>query len=388
MSPFSSHSRVALRSSVIIASALAFVCLVVIRPLIVKARAQADSGIRLDKIKLPPGFEIGIYAENVSNARTMALGAKGTLFVGSRNAGVVYALTARAGANHAGEVIALLRGLKEPNGVVFHDGSLYVAEDYRIVRYDNIESRLKDPPAPVVIMEGFPKPVGHSWKHLRLGPDGKLYVTVGSPCNICESSDARYATIMRMNLDGSGAEIYARGVRDSQGFDWSPQTHELWFTDNGRDMMGDNIPDDELDRAPQKDLHFGFPYCHAGDVSDPTFGKKHPCTEFVPPALKLGAHVAALGMRFYTGKMFPGEYANQIFIAEHGSWNRSVPIGYRIVSVRVEGSETSKYQVFAEGWLQGGEAWGRPVDILVMPDGALLVSDDKAGAIYRISYHQ
>jgi glucose/arabinose dehydrogenase len=356
--------------------------------LILKAQPQANGGIHLDKIKLPPGFEIGIYAQNVPNARTMALGAKGTLFVGSRNAGTVYALTAQVSANHADEVVIMLRGLKEPNGVVFHDGSLYVAENYRIVRYDNIESRLNDPPAPVVIMEGFPKPAGHSWKHLRLGPDGKLYVTAGSPCNICESSDPRYATIMRVNLDGSGAEIYARGVRDSQGFDWGPLTRELWFTDNGRDMLGDDIPDDELDQAPQKGLHFGFPYCHAGDVSDPTFGSKHPCKDFVPPALKLGAHVAALGIRFYTGKMFPEEYTNQIFIAEHGSWNRSVPIGYRIVSVRVEGDQMPKYQIFAEGWLQGSEGWGRPVDILVMPDGALLVSDDKAGAIYRISYHR
>jgi glucose/arabinose dehydrogenase len=387
MFPFPSRSRLALRTSVIVSAALAFIFLGIKLPLISKAQPQGTSGIHLDKIKLPPGFGIGIYAENVPNARTMALGAKGTLFVGSRNAGAVYALTAQEGANHAGAVITLLRGLKEPNGVVFHNGSLYVAEDYRIARYDNIESRLKNPPAPVVIMQGFPKPVGHGWKHLRLGPDGKLYATVGSPCNVCESSDTRYATIMRVNLDGSGAEIYARGVRDSQGFDWSPLTHELWFTDNGRDMMGDDIPDDELDRAPQKDLNFGFPYCHAGDISDPQFGSKHPCKEFLPPALKLGAHVAALGMRFYTGKMFPSEYADRIFIAEHGSWNRSVPIGYRIVSVRVEGNQTSKYQIFAEGWLQGSEAWGRPVDILVMPDGALLVSDDKAGAIYRISYH-
>jgi glucose/arabinose dehydrogenase len=383
-----SRSGFALRSSVIFASALPFVCLGIIIPAMVKARTPATSGIHLDKIKLPPGFEIAIYAGNVPNARTMALGAKGTLFVGSREAGVVYALTARTSNDRPGEIIRLVRGLKEPNGVVFHDGSLYVAENYRITRYDNIESRLKNPPTPVVIMQGFPKRAGHSWKHLRLGPDGKLYVTVGSPCNICESPDVRYATIMRMNLDGSGAEIYARGVRDSQGFDWSPLTHEFWFTDNGRDMMGDDIPDDELDRAPGKDLNFGFPYCHAGDVSDPQFGSKHPCKEFVPPALKLGAHVAALGMRFYTGKMFPSEYTNQIFIAEHGSWNRSIPIGYRIVSVRVEDNKTSEYEIFAEGWLQGAEAWGRPVDIIVMPDGALLVSDDKAGAIYRISYHR
>ena len=213
-----------------------------------------------------------------------------------------------------------------------------------------------------------------------------LYVPVGAPCNVCERADERYATIMRMNPNGSGLEVYASGIRNTVGFDWHPQTGELWFTDNGRDQLGDDVPPDELNYAPKPGMNFGFPYCHGGDIPDPSFGKDHDCAEFTPPAMKLGPHVASLGMRFYTGSMFPAEYQNQIFIAEHGSWNRTIPIGYRITLVRLQGNEAVSYEVFAEGWLQGGSAWGRPVDVLVMPDGALLVSDDRAGVVYRIHY--
>jgi glucose/arabinose dehydrogenase len=213
-----------------------------------------------------------------------------------------------------------------------------------------------------------------------------LYVPVGAPCNVCERDDKRYASIMRMKPDGAGQELFATGIRNTVGFDWHPETKELWFTDNGRDWMGDNAPPDELNRAPRAGIDFGFPYCHGNGIPDPGLGHKRPCSESIPPVLELGPHVAALGMRFYTGNMFPSEYKNQIFIAQHGSWNRSIPIGYRVMVARLEGNKPVGYEVFAEGWLQGGVSWGRPADVLVMPDGALLVSDDKAGVIYRISY--
>jgi glucose/arabinose dehydrogenase len=348
----------------------------------------AAQGIDLSKIRLPPGFEIAVYADKVEGARSLTLSPSGVVFVGSREEGKVYALVDRSRKHRADEVIVLARNLNSPNGVAFRDGSLYVAEISRVIRYDNIESRLHDPPQPVVVNDSFPKEPDHGWKFIRFGPDDMLYVPVGAPCNICEPKDPRFATIMRMRSDGTGLEIYARGVRNTVGFDWSPVTKELWFTDNGRDWLGDNMPPDELNHAPKKGLHFGYPYCHGKDISDPELGAKHPCKEFIPPAIELGPHVASLGMRFYTGKQFPDEYENQIFIAEHGSWNRSIPIGYRLTLVRLKGRRAVKYEVFADGWLQGRSAWGRPVDVLVMPDGALLVSDDKAGAVYRISYRK
>ena len=339
--------------------------------------------LALDRIRLPQGFEISLFAA-VPNARAMTLGDKGTLFVGSMGAGKVYAVRIRD--NRAVETITLASGLQMPVGVAFRDGALYVSAVNRILRFDAIESRLADPPQPVVVTDRFPADTHHGWKFVAFGPDGLLYVPVGAPCNICEPAPARYANIMRMRADGSALEVFARGVRNSVGFDWHPQTREMWFTDNGRDMLGDDLPADELNRAPARDLHFGYPYCHEGSVPDPQFGARHACSEFTAPALKLGAHVAALGMRFYTGGMFPAAYRNNIFIAQHGSWNRSGKVGYRVMRVELEGNRVAKYEVFAQGWLQGESAWGRPVDVLVMPDGALLVSDDLAGAIYRISY--
>ena len=300
--------------------------------------------------------------------------------------GKVYAIVDRNRNNRADEVITVARGLRMPNGVAFRGGALYVGEVSRVLRYDNIEARLSNPPTPVVVNDTFPGDRHHGWKFIRFGPDGQLYVPVGAPCNVCERSDGHYALIMRMNPDGTGLEVFARGVRNTVGFDWHPETKTLWFTDNGRDWLGDDVPPDELNHAARKGLHFGFPYCHGGDISDPEFGGKHACEEFVPPAMKLGPHVAAIGMRFYTGTMFPDRYRNQIFIAEHGSWNRSTPIGYRVTLVRLEENRAVTYEVFAEGWLQGNAAWGRPADVLVMPDGALLVSDDRAGVIYRIVY--
>ncbi|MFI4925115.1 MAG: PQQ-dependent sugar dehydrogenase, partial [Vicinamibacteria bacterium] len=279
------------------------------------------------------------------------------------------------------------RGLREPAGVAFRDGALYVSAVSRILRLDDIERRLDNPPSPVLVSDRFPDDGHHGRKFIAFGPDGKLYVPVGAPCNVCEPDFERYANIGRMNPDGSGFEVVARGVRNTVGFDWHPRTRELWFTDNGRDMLGDDQPPDELNRLARSGQNFGYPYCHGGTIPDPGFGARHACSEFVAPAQNLGPHVASLGMRFYTGTQFPAEYRNQVFIAEHGSWNRSRRIGYRVTLVRLdEQGRAVKYEPFAEGWLQGESAWGRPADVAVAPDGSLLVSDDAAGAIYRIRY--
>jgi glucose/arabinose dehydrogenase len=357
----------------------------VLAALVVTFAAQAK--LPLERIKLPPGFQIAVFAENVKGARSMALGDKGTLFVGSMGAGNVYAIQ-HDGAR-ATQVITIASGLKSPNGVAVRDGALYVAEISRVTRYDDIEQHLANAPRPAVVYDKYPADGHHGWKFIRFGPDGWLYVPVGAPCNICEPGDP-YASITRLKPDGSAMEVYARGIRNSVGFDWDPRTKELWFTDNGRDMLGDDVPSDELDHAPRAGMHFGYPYCHEGSVADPEFGTKRKCAEFTPPELKLGAHVASLGMRFYTGSMFPAEYANRIFIAEHGSWNRSRKSGYRVVQAKVENGKVVESGVFAEGFLDvpKDEALGRPVDVLVMPDGALLVSDDLNGAIYRISYRK
>ncbi len=339
---------------------------------------------QLSRIRLPAGFKIEVYASNVPNARSMALGDNGTLFVGSRSAGKVYAIT---GSGSAAQVKVIASGLNQPNGVAFRYGSLYVAEQTRVIRFDNIEASLANPPKAVVVNANFPTQPLHGWKFIRFGPDGKLYVPVGAPCNICQMNGNVYGTIMRMNPDGSGLELFAKGIRNTVGFDWQPSTGTLWFTDNGIDTLGDNIPPDELNEAPQAGMNFGFPYCHGGTIVDPQYGAGHTCGEFTAPVQQLGPHVAALGMRFYTGTMFPTEYQNQIFIAEHGSESRSTPIGYRVTLVRLDANgKPTSYEVFADGWLQGNTAWGRPVDVQQMPDGSLLVSDDRAGAIYRISY--
>jgi glucose/arabinose dehydrogenase len=342
---------------------------------------------RLQDLTLPEGFQIEIYAEGVKNARSMCMGDKGTIFVGTRNKGDVYAVRDTDGDYHADSVLTIARGLNMPNGVAFRDGSLYVAEVSRVIRYDQIESRLTDPPAPVVVNASFPDESHHGWKYIAFGPDGKLYVPVGAPCNICDHpEDARYASIMRMNPDGSELEVFAHGIRNTVGFAWHPTTRELWFTDNGRDWLGDDAPNDELNHAPRADMHFGYPYCHAGTTLDPEFGKGRQCADYTAPARRLGAHVAALGMLFYTGDMFPAEYKNQVLICEHGSWNRKVPDGYRVTTVTLDGNQATDYKPFASGWLKGSEAWGRPVALLQLQDGSVLVSDDFADLIYRITY--
>ncbi len=354
---------------------------------------DAPRDVQLDKITLPPGFHIAVYAENVPNARSLRLTPRGTLFVGTRRAGKVYAVVDRDADARADTVYTLAEGLNMPNGVAFRDGALYVAEVNRILRFDGIEDRLDDPPAPVVVYDGLPSDRQHGWKYIDFGPDGKLYVPVGAPCNVCDP-DAPYASILRMNPDGSGVEVFARGIRNTVGFTWHPVTGELWFTDNGRDNIGggdpfvtDNLPPCELNRAPAPGLHFGFPYVHAGLILDPEFGAGHHRADYTPPAQRLGPHVAPLGVEFYTGTQFPAGYRNQLFIAEHGSWNRTVKNGYRIMLVTVQDDTTAvSYAPFAEGWRQGNENWGRPVDLELMPDGAMLVSDDQNGVVYRISY--
>ena len=350
------------------------------------AHAVAAQTLPLDRITLPQGFAIELVAR-VPGARQMTFGSGGTLFAGSVD-GRVFAVTSPA-AGGAAVVHTVASGLRAPVGVAFRDGALYVSAVSRIVRLDDIERRLDNPPQPVVVSDRFPTDAQHGGKFIAFGPDGKLYVPVGAPCNICEPDPDRYANIMRMNADGSGLETFARGIRNSVGFDWDPRTHELWFTSNGRDRLGDDVPPDTLNHATRAGEHFGYPYCHAGTIPDPEFGTRQPCARFAPPAQPLGPHVAALGMRFYTGRQFPERYRGQIFIAEHGSWNRSAKIGYRVTLVTLDATgKAVGYEPFAAGWLQGQSAWGRPADVVVAPDGALLVADDTAGAIYRISYRR
>jgi len=348
---------------------------------------------QLDKLTIPKGFSIAIWADKVPGARSMALGSDGTIYVGTQR-GDVYAVVDRNRDNKADDVLTLASGLTQPNGVAFRDGSLYVAEISRISRYDNVEAFVKagagaPAPKPVVINDQLPTDRMHGWKYLAFGPDGLLYTQVGAPGNLVERPDP-YASILRMKPDGTGMEIFARGVRNSVGLAWHPDTRELWFTDNGRDMLGDDQPNDELNTAPKAGLHFGYPYCHEGSISDPEFGAKRACSEFADPAAKLGPHVAALGLKFYTGTQFPSEYRKQLFIVNHGSWNRSANVshtGYRLMIAKLKDNKVVSYEPFVEGWLQGGrQSWGRPVDLLVLPDGSMLVSDDRANVIYRITY--
>jgi len=351
------------------------------------APAVAEDSLPLDKLKLPPDFAIELLAR-IPNARQMALGESNSgrvLYVGSMGEGKVYAL--ELGRDYqAGALHVIAQGLNLPAGVAWRNGSLYVSAVNRVLRFDRIAEHLSQPPAPVVVVADLPTETHHGWKFIAFGPDGLLYVPVGAPCNVCEPNPALYATILRMEPDGTHRETFARGVRNTVGFDWQPGSGELWFTDNGRDRLGDDVPPDELNRAPRAGLHFGYPYCHGGTVKDPEFGGKHACSEFIAPAQTLGAHVASLGMRFYNGRQFPSAYVGQVFIAEHGSWNRSSKVGYRISVVKLQGGHAEAYEPFITGWLHGEQAWGRPADVLVLPDGSMLVSDDFAGAIYRVRY--
>ncbi len=350
----------------------------------------SEPGVTQDElntlIDLPPGFVIEEYA-TVPNARSMTLSDNGVLYVGTRQDNF-YAIRDRDGNGTGERVDIVAEGLTQPNGVAWHNGSLYVAEISRITRYDDIDNRIVNPPAPVVVREDYPTDRHHGWKYIAFGPDSYLYVPVGAPCNVCDEDIEVYASITRILPDGTDLSIVAHGVRNTVGFAWDPVGGDLWFTDNGRDRLGDDLPPDELNHLTEIGQHFGFPFCHGGDIIDPEFGADGICANYRPPAQRLGPHVAALGMLFYTGDQFPAEYRNQIFIAEHGSWNRSEKIGYRVSVVRLnENREATSYEVFASGWLLEDETVvGRPVHVLQLPDGSILVSDDFAGKIYKISY--
>jgi glucose/arabinose dehydrogenase len=334
-------------------------------------------------LQVPPGFRIAVWAE-VPDARSLALGSQGSVFVGTRRNGRVFALRDSNGDGRADERWILLRGLNMPNGVAFHDGALYVAESGAIWRLDDIVARLARPPAPRLVHRLKPYR-HHGWRYIAFGPDGRLYISLGAPCNVCEPGE--FGAIWRLWPDGSAFEPYARGVRNSVGLAFHPRTGELWFTDNGRDWLGDDQPSDELDHATRSGQHFGFPYCHGGDVPDPDFGTGHSCADFVPPVRKLGAHVASLGLRFYTGSQFPAAFHGSLLIAEHGSWNRSSPVGYRVVRLKLDGDRVVEERPLVSGWLAAdGSVSGRPVDLLVLPDGSLLISDDAGGRIWRLSH--
>jgi glucose/arabinose dehydrogenase len=337
----------------------------------------------IPQLKLPKGFKIEVYASGIANARSLRLGDKGTVFVSNRVLDKVYAVVDRNGKREA-KVIA--SGLDRPNGLAFHNGTLYIAEGTKISKLEKIEDNLDNPPQLVVIYDDLPNHQSHGWKFIAIGPDNKLYINVGSPCNICIPPEEN-GQIRRINLDGSGAEVFARGVRNSVGFDWHPLTKELYFTDNGRDWLSEDLPEDELNRVTKVGQHFGFPYCHQGNFTDREVGWGRSCDEFVKPVALLGPHSAALGMRFYTGRMFPTEYRNAIFIARHGSWNKTKKIGGDVVVAKLNQNGTVKsIEPFLTGFLQNNAYIGRPVDVQVMKDGSLLVSDDHAGAVYRITY--
>ncbi len=347
-------------------------------------------GMELDRIKLPEGFKIDVFAR-VDNARSLVLSPDGTLFVGNRGGGKVYALKDNNGDWKADERFVIAKDLRMPNGVAFKDGSLYVAEISKLWRYDDIENNLDSSAEPVNIYDDYPTDGHHGWKYIAFGLDGKLYIPVGAPCNICESKDEMYASVTRMNPDGSDREVYVSGVRNTVGFTWHPETGEMWFTDNGRDYLGNDSPPCELNRVTEKGQHFGYPYCHGGTIKDPDFGDKYPCSDFVKPAQNLGPHVAPLGLKFYTANAFPASYKGKIFIAEHGSWNLDQEVGHtghKITLVTEKDGEGVAYEDFATGFLdqETNRAWARPVDIVFASDGSMLVSDDLAGTVFRIWY--
>jgi glucose/arabinose dehydrogenase len=345
--------------------------------------AAAADKIPLDQLKVPKGFNLELYASGMPNARSLALGSKGTVFVGSRLQDKVYAITNKNGKH---EAKVLVSGLYRPNGVAFKDGTLYIAELSQISKIDNVEDKLDSSPKPVVIYNDLPKDEAHGWKFLAIGPDNKLYVEVGQPGNNV-LHDKDHGQLRRLNLDGSGAEVIAFGVRHSVGFDWNPTTKELYFSDNGRDWMSEDVPEDKLNRLTKVGQDFGAPYCYQGNIPDPEFGWGHSCSEFIPPILLTGPHSAGLGLRFYTGSMFPAKYKNAIFLARHGSWNRTKKFGGDILVVYLNKDGTVKSsEVFLSGFLQNNNYIGRPVDVMNMPDGSMLISDDWNGAVYRLTY--
>lgn len=346
----------------------------------------APAAPALANLKLPKGFHIAVYADKVESARELAVTDSGLAFVGSRKAGKVYALVDADKDGVAEKVVTVAEGLNKPIGVTLLNGALYVGEISRIIKFDDIEKTYASKPAYKVIKSDLPTDTWHGEKYIKAGPDGKIYVPIGAPCNVCDKDDEAYAKIWRMNPDGSNWELFARGVRNTVGFTWHPQTKEMWFTDNGRDELGDNLPSDELNIAPRPGMHFGFPYCHAGALLDPQFGQGKNCDSYSAPVAALGPHVASLGLAFYTGTQFPEQYRNQLLIAEHGSWNRANKIGYQVRLLTLHGNKVLSDTAFIDGFLQNEEVSGRPVDVAVMPDGSILVSDDHAHKVYRVTY--
>jgi glucose/arabinose dehydrogenase len=346
--------------------------------------AAAPDKLPTAKLKVPAGFNIEVFASGMANARSMAEGDKGTIFVGTRLLDKVYAIT--PGKDGKREVKVIASGLYRPNGLAFKNGTLYIAELSKVSKIDKIEDNLDNPPKPTVIFDKLPKDEAHGWKFIGIGPDNKLYVPVGQPGNNVLHDDD-HGLIRRMNLDGSNPEVIARGVRNTVGFDWNPETKQLYFTDNGRDWMSEDVPEDELNRVTKVGEHFGAPYCLQGNIVDPEFGWGKSCSDYTAPVGLLGPHSAALGMRFYTGKMFPAAYKNQIIVARHGSWNRSKKVGGDVLLVKLNKDGTMKSsEPLVTGFLEDNKYIGRPVDVLVLKDGSLLVSDDWNGAVYRVSY--
>jgi glucose/arabinose dehydrogenase len=339
------------------------------------------------QLSVPAGFHVSVYAANVTNARSLALGDDGTVFVGTGREGKVYALQDKDGDGVAEKRYTIANSLYMPNGVAYKNGALYVAAVNRILRFDNVTEKLGYTQKPVVIYDKFPSDKHHGWKYLRFGPDGKLYTAVGAPCNICAPEKDIYTSLVRLNVDGSGLEILASGIRNSVGFDFQPNSNELFFTDNGRDLLGDDVPPDELNHWSKKGEHFGYPYCHGGEIADPELAGNRKCAEFTAPAWQFKAHIAPLGLRFYTGSQFPAEYQNQLLVAQHGSWNRTQPQGYLVVLLKLKGTTVIAEQDFISGFLsKDGEVLGRPVDILQLPNGSLLISDDTLDVIYKVDY--
>lgn len=340
----------------------------------------------ISKMKVPPGFKVEVWASDVLDARSMRQGDNGTVFVSSLFvAGKIYAITDKGGKR---EVKTIAEKLFLPSGIEYHKGNLYVATPKDITRFDNVEGNLGNIGKGTVIYDKLPGEVPHGWKFIKVGPDNKLYYSIGANCNICEVKD-EFATINRMNLDGSGVERVANGVRNTVGFDFHPATGELWYTNNSRDWLSEDLPNDSLNRVPKSGapLHYGFPFCHQGNFADPQFGWGKSCDGVAQPAQLLGAHTAPLGMRFYTGKMFPAEYQGAIFIARHGPWNRTQKYAADIMVAWPDGKGgIAKTETFLSGLVENNAYLGRPADVMVMRDGSLLISDDHNGAIYRVSY--
>ncbi len=349
------------------------------------------SKLNLDVLQLPEGFSISLYGR-AENARSMAISDKGTLFIGTKGDDKVYAMRDENNDGIADKLLIIASNMRMPNGVAFKDGELYVAEVSKLWKFPNIDDNL-EAPVKELIYDDYPEDGHHGWKYIAFGPDDKLYVPVGAPCNFCLSKDEKYASITRMDANGANREIFAKGVRNTVGFTWHPETDEFYFTDNGRDMLSDDLPPCELNRATTSGQHFGFPFCHAGDILDPEFGTDKSCADYIAPVQKLGPHVAPLGLKFCTSDMFPSKYKNVAFIAEHGSWNRSSEAGhtgYKITNVKLENGDGVEYSDFISGFLDKAtnKAWGRPVDVLFLEDGSMLISDDMAGAIYRVTYQK